>query len=122
MDFRPDPALDDFRQTVHVFLGEKLPADLVQQTIAIFSSRDAMRRWQAILNDQGWGAPSWGTAHGGTGWSVEEQLIFEEECTRAGAPTLDGFGHKLLGPVLNHFATPEQWEAHVPHILRGERN
>ncbi|MBR2172502.1 acyl-CoA dehydrogenase family protein [Sphingopyxis sp.] len=122
MDFRPDPALDDFRQTVRVFLGEKLPADLVQQTIAIFSSRDAMRRWQAILNDQGWGAPSWGTAHGGTGWSVEEQLIFEEECTRAGAPTLDGFGHKLLGPVLNHFATPEQWEAHVPHILRGERN
>jgi acyl-CoA dehydrogenase len=122
VDFRPDPALEAFRASVRTFLREKLPADLVQQKIAIFSSRDAMRRWQAILNEQGWGAPSWERAHGGTGWSVEEQLVFEEECARAGAPTLDGFGHKLLGPVLNHFATPAQWEAHVPHILRGERN
>ncbi len=122
MDFRPDPALDDFRSKVRAFLEENLPADLVQRRIASFSPRDAMRRWQAILNEQGWGAPSWGTAHGGTGWSVEEQLVFEEECVRAGAPTQDGFAQKLLGPVLNQFATPEQWEAHVPYILRGERN
>lgn len=122
MDFRPDPALDDFRLQVRAFLAEKLPADLEQRKIAIFSPRDAMRRWQAILNAQGWGAPSWAERHGGTGWSVEQQLVFEEECVRAGAPTQDGFAQKLLGPVLNHFATPEQWEAHVPHILRGERN
>lgn len=122
MDFRPDPALEAFRASVRTFLREKLPADLVQRKIAIFSGRDAMRRWQAILNERGWGAPSWGSGHGGTGWSVEEQLVFEEECARAGAPTQDGFAQKLLGPVLNHFATPEQWEAHVPYIMRGERN
>jgi len=122
MDFRPDPALEQFRASVRAFLRDQLPADLVQRKIAIFSPRDAMRRWQAILNDKGWGAPSWADKHGGTGWSVEEQLVFEDECVRAGAPTQDGFAQKLLGPVLNHFATPEQWEAHVPHILRGERN
>ncbi len=122
MDFRSDPALDDFRMQVRTFLAESLPTDLVQRRIAIFSAQDAMRRWQAILNEQGWGAPSWAEKHGGTGWSVDQQLVFEEECVRAGAPTQDGFAQKLLGPVLNHFATPDQWEAHVPHILRGERN
>lgn len=122
MDFRPDPALETFRAAVRDFLRDKLPADLLQRKIQIFSPRDAMRRWQGILYDQGWAAPHWGKQHGGTGWSVEERLVFEEECSLAGAPTLDGFGHKLLGPVLNEFATPEQWQAHVPHILRGERN
>jgi acyl-CoA dehydrogenase len=122
MDFRPDPALEAFRDKVRAFLRENLPADLVQKTAAMVSPWEATRRWQKILTGQGWGAPSWGQAHGGTGWSVEEQLVFDEECTRAGAPSLEGFAQKLLGPVLNHFATPEQWQAHVPPILNGERH
>ena len=122
MDFRLDPALQSFRATVQDFLREKLPADLVQDTVQIISPRDATRRWQRILHDQGWAAPHWAKQHGGTGWSVEELLVFEEECTRAGAPTLDGFGHKLLGPVLNQFATPRQWDEHALPIMRGERN
>lgn len=121
MDFRPDPSLEAFRETVRAFLRENLPADLVQRKIAMASSPGDATRWQGILNAQGWGAPYWATAHGGTGWSVEQQLVFDEECALAAAPMLEGFAHKLIGPVLNQFATPEQWQAHVPHILRGER-
>jgi acyl-CoA dehydrogenase len=122
MDFQPDPTLEAFRETVRAFLRDNLPDDLVQQTIAMVSPRDAIIQWQRILTAQGWGAPYWAKEHGGTGWTVEQQLVFDEECARVGAPTLEGFAHKLLGPVLNQFATPEQWETHVPLIMKGERH
>lgn len=121
MDFRPDPALETFRHDVRVFLGEKLPGELAHLSQGMFSPRPATMRWQRILHDHGWGAPSWATQHGGTGWSVERQLIFEEECVLAGAPMQDGFAQKLLGPVLNHFATAEQRQVHIPPILEGRR-
>lgn len=121
MDFRPDPALETFRESVRAFLRDKLPPDLAHLSQGMFSPRPATVRWQRILHGHGWGAPSWAPQHGGTGWSVEQQLIFEEECVLAGAPMQDGFAQKLLGPVLNHFATAEQWQEHVPPILTGER-
>lgn len=121
MDFQPDPTLEAFRDTVRGFLHEKLPKELVQTKISMASPRAATMRWQSILNEQGWAAPYWAESHGGTGWSVEQQLVFDEECALAGAPMLEAFAHKLIGPVLNQFATPEQWQAHVPYILRGER-
>ncbi|RJF93629.1 acyl-CoA dehydrogenase family protein [Sphingomonas cavernae] len=121
MEFRPDPELEAFRQTVRTFLREKLPVDLAHLSIGMFSPREAMSRWQAILHGQGWAAPSWPVDRGGTGWSVEQRLIFDDECSAAGTPTQDTFAQKLLGPVLNHFATPEQWQEHAPPILKGER-
>lgn len=122
MDFRPDPSLEAFREIVRAFLRDNLPADLVQTRIAMVSAREDTVRWQRILNKQGWGAPYWAERHGGTGWNVEQQLVFDEECSRAGAPSLDGFAQKLLGPVLNQFATPEQWNDHVLPILAGDRH
>src|SRR5262245_14477002 len=121
MDFRPDPALEAFRSTVRDFLRQKLPADLAHVPRGMASGRREIVRWQRILTDHGWGAPYWPADRGGTGWTIEQQLVFEQECTAAGAPTLDNFGHKLLGPVLNHFATDEQRAEHVPPTLAGER-
>jgi acyl-CoA dehydrogenase len=121
MDFRPDPRLEEFRNEVRDFLRLNLPAELVHIPRIMNSPPDVIRRWQHILNRHGWGAPSWDTDHGGTGWSAEQQLIFDEECTLAGAPSQDGFAQKLLGPVMNRFATPEQWRAHIRPTLTGER-
>ena len=122
MDFQPDPTIEAFRETVRAFLRNKLPPDLVQEGLAMVSPRETTSRWQRILTGHGWGAPYWEKQHGGTGWSVEQQLVFDEECSAAGAPKLEGFAHKLLGPVLNHFATPDQWRVHVPAIMQGERH
>jgi acyl-CoA dehydrogenase len=47
--------------------------------------------------------------------------VFDDECSAAGTPTLDGFVHKMLGPVLNSFATPEQKAEHLPAVFNGER-
>jgi len=121
MDFRPDPELEAFRAEVKAFLAASLPAELAHIPRILTSPPAVIRRWQRILHNHGWGAPSWACDRGGTGWSVARQLIFDEECMLAGAPSQDTFAQKLLGPVLHHFATPEQWQAHVPPSLRGER-
>ncbi|SEB24647.1 acyl-CoA dehydrogenase family protein [Variovorax sp. YR216] len=121
MDFRPDPGLDAFRQEVRHFLKECLPADLRVTPTFSRSKPEAVSRWQKILHARGWGAPYWAAKHGGTGWTMQQILVFDEECVAAGAPTLDGMMHKLLGPVLNAFATPEQKAEHLPAFFKGER-
>ncbi|WP_028219747.1 acyl-CoA dehydrogenase family protein [Paraburkholderia oxyphila] len=121
MDFQPDAGLTAFREEVRAFLRAHLPADLAGSQHRVRSPRAALIRWQGILNEHGWGAPCWETAHGGTGWTPQQRLVFDEECAAAGAPTQDVFGQRLLGPVLNHFASPEQKAEHLPHIFAGTR-
>jgi acyl-CoA dehydrogenase len=122
MDFQPDAGLDAFRDEVREFLRKNLPSDLAGKPVgSVRSMRPDLVRWQQILNRKGWGAPYWAKADGGAGWTVLQRLVFDEECVAAGAPTHDGFAQKLLGPVLNEFASAEQKAAHVPHILDGSR-
>jgi len=121
MDFTVDPAFVSFRTTVRDFLQNELPRDLASLPRSISSERSETAGWQRLLTAHGWGAPYWPTNRGGTGWSVEQQIIFDEECAAAGTPTLDNFAHKLLGPVLNHFATDDQRAEHVGPTLAGER-
>lgn len=122
MDFQPDRSLEAFRQEVRAFLREMLPAELAGRLRTGTRSPQAeLEPWQRILNDNGWGAPYWPQAHGGTGWNVLQRLVFDEECTAAGTPSQDTGAQKLLGPVLNAFATPEQKAEHLPHIFNGTR-
>lgn len=121
MDFSPDPQLEQFRATVREFMREKLPAHLAHVPRLMASARRETAAWQRILMEHGWGAPHWSKDRLGTGWTVQQQIIFEEECALAGAPTLDLLAHKLLGPVLNHFATAQQRADHITPTLAGER-
>lgn len=121
MDFRPDPELARFREEVRAFFTAELPAEMAHVPHQVVAPPEILRRWQPVLKARGWAAPTWEKQHGGTGWSLEQQLVFEDERARAGGPLQDGFAQKLIGPVLNRFATPEQWRAHVPPILSGER-
>ncbi|SEA41883.1 acyl-CoA dehydrogenase family protein [Paraburkholderia sartisoli] len=121
MDFQADPGLDVFREEVRRFLREKVSPELKGLPRCTRSPRAQILRWQKLLNEHGWGAPYWPKEHGGTGWSVARMLVFDEECVTAGTPTQDGFVQKMLGPVLNAFATPEQKAEHLPAALHGER-
>ncbi|WP_349609711.1 acyl-CoA dehydrogenase [Cupriavidus sp. DF5525] len=121
MDFRRNPNLDAFRQEVRAFLRDHLPAELAGRNSGVRSERAELVAWQRILNAHGWGAPHWPEEHGGTGWSLQQRLVFDEECVAVGAPTQDGFAQKLVGPVLNRFATPEQKAEHLPPIFTGTR-
>ncbi|WP_340524938.1 acyl-CoA dehydrogenase family protein, partial [Cupriavidus necator] len=121
MNFQPEPSLASFRQDIRDFLRRSLPADLPRRKDGMRSPRANLVRWQRILNAHGWGAPYWPKEHDGTGWSVAQRLAFDEECAAAGAPSLDTFAHKLVGPVINHFGTSGQKAEHLAPILNGER-
>ena len=121
MDFQHDASLEVFRKEIRSFLRDQVPADLKGLQRCTRSPREQIMRWQQVLDQRGWGAPYWPKAHGGTGWSVPQVLVFDDECSAAGTPTQDGFVHKMLGPVLNAFATPEQKAEHLPAVFQGER-
>ncbi len=121
MDFKPDSYLKKFRDEVRQFLTEKLDPALASNFQDFRSSRESLVAWQKILHSNGWGGPYWPKQHGGTGWTAHQQQIFDEECNKAGAPSLDIFGHKLLGPAVNEFGNARQKEEHSAKILSGDR-
>ena len=110
-----------FRDQVRQWLTDNLPPDLSrkvkeQKRLA----KDDYDRWHALLWENGWLAQHWPVEHGGTGWTVMQKHIFEEECVAAGAPRIVPFGLNMLGPVLIEFGSDAQKAHYLPRILSGE--
>ena len=119
MDLSWTPEERRFRETVRAFAQEKLPRDIRDKVLRHQRlQRDDYIRWHRILDDQGWGAPTWPQAFGGTGWNAIERLIFEVECFKAGAPRLLPFGLSMIGPVLMKYGSSEQQQRLLPRIIR----
>ncbi len=109
-----------FRDEIRTFLARELTPDLQAIAELNFSQgREDNARWHRKLFEAGWIAPSWPEEFGGTGWNQEQQHIFTEELTLAGAPMLMPFALGMIGPVLCAFGTDEQREQHLPGILDG---
>jgi len=119
MDLSWTPEERSFRETVRAFAQEKLPGDIRDKVLRHQRlERDDYIRWHRILDDQGWGAPTWPKEFGGTGWNPIQRLIFEVECFKAGAPRLLPFGLSMIGPVLMKYGSPEQQQRLLPRIIR----
>jgi alkylation response protein AidB-like acyl-CoA dehydrogenase len=121
MDFLLSDATRGFREEVRGFLRERLSKDIARRHARGYHTpKDDLKRWQAILNQQGWSAPNWPREWGGPGWSPIQQFIFEDECALADAPLPSPFGLKLVGPVIYTFGSHEQRRKYLPKILSGE--
>ncbi|MFU8817994.1 MAG: acyl-CoA dehydrogenase family protein [Pseudomonadales bacterium] len=110
-----------FKRRVEAFLERALPPQLaakVERGASI--SRPELADWTRVLHEQGWAAPHWPVAHGGTGWSLVQRHIFDVACRRAHAPPLSGFGFNMVGPAIIRYGTPAQQQALLPRILSGE--
>jgi alkylation response protein AidB-like acyl-CoA dehydrogenase len=121
MDFSPEDLA--FREEVRSFLADNLPERLrdgARKTPGVFVEPDIGMEWHRILYRQGWVAPHWPKADGGTGWTPTQKFIFEKECALAGAPALAILGLRLVGPVICEFGTPEQKARFLPGILSGD--
>jgi len=123
MDVAFTPEELEFREEVRAFFREKLPDRIRRQNqiAPSYVSKADTDEWHRILYAQGWVAPHWPKEYGGTGWSVMQRHIFEEEYQAADAPRLSPFGLFLVGPVIFTFGTPEQKAEHLEKILSGER-
>ncbi|WP_303291024.1 acyl-CoA dehydrogenase family protein [Marinobacter sp. SS5-14b] len=117
--FTPDEQA--FREEVRAFLKQNLPADLAEKVrLGRRLAKTDHQRWQAILDAQGWYAVNWPVEYGGTGWSVVQKHIFDEECSLAGAPRVVSFGVNMVAPVIMKFGNQVQKEYYLPRILSGE--
>ena len=120
MQLEFDAAETAFRDEVRAFLREKLPARLSDKVRGGRKlSKADMEEWHAILHARGWLATHWPVEHGGTGWSVVQRYIFDNETALAHAPRILPFGLNMLGPVLIAYGSDEQRAHWLPRILDG---
>ena len=125
MDLRDRPEDVAFREEVKGFLDEKLVGEFAElggrggsgdETYGF----EVRRRWERVLAAGGWTGLGWPIEHGGRGATMTEQVIFNEECARAGAPgRVNVMGEGLLGPTLIHYGTPAQQARFLPPIREG---
>lgn len=114
-------SLDEFRAEVRAFLAERLPQDVRRKVLEHKRLRKAdFLAWQAILRERGWAAPNWPREFGGTGWTLAQRLLFDDECAIAGAPETVPFGLRMVAPVLMKYGTQAQKDHYLPRILSGE--
>ena len=79
------------------------------------------KRWQRRLWEAGWCGIAWPAAYGGRGASLIQQIIFQEEMARVGAPQLINLaGLTMGGPVLIAHGTEEQKRRHLRPILAAD--
>jgi pimeloyl-CoA dehydrogenase large subunit len=112
-----------FEQEVRDFIAQNLTPEIKHAqslTPSVFSDPDIGIAWQQALHRKGWGAPGWPVEHGGPDWTPAQRWIFEAESARAGVPSVNVMGVKMVGPVIIGFGTPEQQNFYLPRILSGE--
>ena len=114
-------SIASFRAQARAWLSENVPKAPPPSDGP--ESREYALAWQRTQARGGWAGIAWPTAMGGRGATVLEQIVWSEECVRAGAPspldpTFVGLNH--AGPTLIACGSPEQKAFHLPKILKGE--
>ena len=127
MDFTYSPEDEAFRRELRGWLEANTPKDSKPRgdidMLHEESPDDWGRRlkWHRKMHATGWVGISWPKEYGGRGASLIQQIIYNEEISRAGAPPLvNGLGIMLVGPTLIHWGTEEQKQRYVPKILSAD--
>lgn len=118
MDVSMSAADEAFRQEVRRYFQSEYPQTIIAKLKngQVLTKADLVASEQA-LSAKGWLAPGWPEAYGGTGWTVTQRFIFDEELERAGAPNVVPMGLLYVAPVIYTFGTQEQKDQWLPDIL-----
>lgn len=112
-----------FQEEVRSFLAANLTDEIRaagRWMTSVYADHDLSMKWQRILAQKGWAAPSWPVEYGGCNWSVAQHYIFARECARASAPSVSPMGIRMCAPGLIEFGTKAQKDYFLPRILTGE--
>src|SRR3954454_10140635 len=126
MDLRFSAEDETFRTEVRTWLADNLTGEFADARGLGGSGREhegyeVRRAWERRLAEGGWIGLGWPKEHGGRGASLNEQVIFAEEYSRANAPArVNHMGENLLGPTLIAFGSDAQQQRFLPPILNGE--
>ena len=123
LSFSPED--EKFREEVATWLNENLTGEFEQLKFRGGPGDEHMfpeerKKWEQKLAEGGWTCIGWPKEHGGRGCSIEQQVIFNEEYARAGAPGHVGhIGEGLTGPTILAFGTEQQKQKYLPGIVAG---
>jgi len=82
---------------------------------------DVRLAWERQLAAAGWTCLTWPKEYGGQGMTLAQEIVFEYEYAKAGAPYRVGVhGTDLFGPTLLRFGTDEQKLRFLPKIAAVE--
>jgi len=116
MDLRYPASAETFRTELRTWLEANLPAGLTES-----SPLDERQEWNRCLADAGYAALSWPVEYGGRGADVMDQVVFNEEMDRAGAPgPVNIIGMPNIAPAIMQWGTEQQKTRFLPRMLRGE--
>jgi alkylation response protein AidB-like acyl-CoA dehydrogenase len=122
MDLNDTPEQAEYRARVRSWLEEhadeapKITRDDISPDV--IASR---RAWQRKLAEGGFVGITWPQEYGGQGLGPIEQVIFNQELSRAKLPgILDVIGVGMLGPTLIAHGNEEQKERHLGPMLHGD--
>ena len=116
MDLNENPADRAFRREVQHFFETEMPPALRAKGYGLEKpTREELVEWHRIMHRRGWGVPAWPREFGGPGWTVGQQVIFEEEYYLAGAPRYMP-QINMIGPVLQRYGTKAQQERFLLRI------
>lgn len=122
MDLSFSPQEEAFRNDLRGWLAANPPTAIQDLFSHDLERRVAAgRQWQRRMQEAGWVGVSWPREYGGRGASVTEEIIYNEELARAGAPeAVNIVGLNIVGPLLIEYGRPEQKELFLPPILTGD--
>src|SRR5947209_134420 len=115
-----------FRAEVRQWLADNLVGEFAEAGAIGVPGREheghqLRQEWERKLGAGGWTCLGWPKEHGGRGATLTQQVIFNEEYVRAGAPVRVGhIGEGLIGPTLIAYGTQEQKERFLPRIVSGD--
>ncbi len=118
MDFTFTPEQEAFRQEIRTFLRERLPDD--RPGWSGENDFEFARTFLQQLAPKRWIAPVWPEEYGGLGLGLWEQVVFNEEMSYRGVPTLNLSAVGYLGPTIMMYGTEEQKRQHLPGITGGK--
>jgi alkylation response protein AidB-like acyl-CoA dehydrogenase len=125
MDLHDSPGDATFRAEARTWLAENLvgafaDARGVGRVGSEHEGRDIRVAWEQTLGDNGWTCIGWPEEWGGRGASISQQVIWNEEYSRANAPARVGvMGEGLIGPTLVAYGTEAQKRRFLGPIRKG---
>jgi alkylation response protein AidB-like acyl-CoA dehydrogenase len=115
VDLTLSPSEEAFRDELRAWLIGNHPGREPDGDLAGFEFR---RAWQRKLHEAGWAGVSWPREYGGRGATLVEQAIYNEELTRARAPSAANvLGLAMGGPTVIAHGTEEQKRRYLEPIL-----
>jgi alkylation response protein AidB-like acyl-CoA dehydrogenase len=115
------PELKQWRSRVREFVQTNLPPELDRKVaLGLDLDKNDYVRWQKILYQHGWFAGAWPIEHGGHGWDLLRQNVFNQESALCNAPMVIPYGVNMVGPVLYTYGNEAQQRRHLPGILTSD--